>query len=136
MAYWLVKSEPSVYSFARMQADKTTAWEGVRNYQARNNMQAMKNGDRSFFYHSGDGQEIVGIVEVVRAFYPDPEDKTGKFGLVDFKAVKALAKPVALKAIKAEPALKDFALVRQGRLSVVPVEAKHWALLMRMAGET
>ena len=136
MAYWLVKSEPSVYSFAQMSKDKRTAWEGVRNYQARNNMQAMRKGDRCLFYHTGGEQQIVGIIEVTREFYPDPADKTGKFGLVDVKAVKALTAPVPLKAIKAEAALKDFALVRQGRLSVAPVEARQWALLLRMAGET
>lgn len=136
MAYWVLKSEPSVYSFARMQADKTTAWEGVRNYQARNNMRAMKKGDRCLFYHTGDSQQIVGIVEVSREFYPDPADASGKFGLVDVTAVKALAKPVPLKAIKAEAALKDFALVRHGRLSVAPVDAKQWTLLLRMAGAT
>ena len=135
MAYWLIKSEPSVYSFAQLQADKSTAWEGVRNYQARNNMQAMKKGDRCLFYHSGAGQAIVGIAEVTREFYPDPKDKTGKFGIVDVKAVKALATPVPLKAIKAEAGLKDFALVRHGRLSVTPADARHWAKIMAMAGE-
>ena len=136
MAYWLVKSEPSVYSFAQMQKDKRTAWEGVRNYQARNNMQAMKKGDRCLFYHTGGEQQVVGIIEVIREFYPDPADTTGKFGLVDVKAVKKLAAPVPLKAIKAEAALEEFALVRQGRLSVAPVDARQWALLLRMAGET
>lgn len=135
MAYWLVKSEPSVYSFTQMQKDQRTAWEGVRNYQARNNMQAMKKGDRCLFYHTGGEQQIVGIIEVTREFYPDPADTTGKFGLVDVKAVKKLAAPVPLKAIKAEAALEDFALVRQGRLSVAPVDARQWALLLRMGNE-
>ena len=119
----------------QMQKDKRTAWEGVRNYQARNNMQAMKKGDRCLFYHTGGEQQIVGIIEVTREFYPDPADTTGKFGLVDVKAVKKLAAPVPLKAIKAEAALEDFALVRQGRLSVAPVDARQWALLLRMGNE-
>jgi predicted RNA-binding protein with PUA-like domain len=135
MAHWLVKSEPSVYGWDQMVKDKRTFWSGVRNHQAAANMKAMKKGDLAFFYHSGDGKEIVGVVRVAKEYYPDHTDETGKFGMVDFEAVKPLKAPVTLKAIKEDARLKDFGLVRQGRLSVVPVSDAHWALLMKMAGE-
>jgi predicted RNA-binding protein with PUA-like domain len=135
MKYWLVKSEPSVYAWEKLVADGRTDWSGVRNYQASNNLKAMKKGDRAFFYHSGDGPAIVGIAEVLREYYPDPTDKAGRFGMVDIGAVKPMKKPVTLAAIKAEPKLAGFTLVRQGRLSVVPVTAEEWKLILAM-GET
>jgi predicted RNA-binding protein with PUA-like domain len=135
MAYWLVKSEPSTYGWDQMVKDKRTFWSGVRNFQAAANMKAMKKGDLAFFYHSGEGKEIVGIVRVAKEYYPDHTDETGKFGMVDLEAVKPLKTPVTLKAIKEDAKLKDFGLVRQGRLSVVAASDAHWALLMKMAGE-
>ena len=126
MAYWLIKSEPSVYSWDQMVRDGTTFWSGVRNHQAAANMKAMKKGDQVFFYHSNEGKEIVGIVEVVKEYYPDHTDEDGKFGMVDVKAVKPLKKPVTLTQIKAHPKLKAMALVRQSRLSVSPVTKEEW----------
>lgn len=134
MAYWLFKSEPGAYSFERLQKDKRTCWDGVRNYQANNNMKAMKKGDRGFFYHSVNDKEIVGVVEVVKEHYPDPSDKSERFGMVDVKPVAPVENKVSLADIKAEPKLSDFALVRQSRLSVVPVTAAEWKVLCRMAG--
>jgi predicted RNA-binding protein with PUA-like domain len=135
MNHWLVKSEPSVYSWDDLLADKRTDWSGVRNFQASNNLKAMKKGDRAFFYHSGAGPAIVGIAEVMREYYPDPSDKAGRFGMVDLAPVMAMKKPVSLAEIKAEARLADFALVRQGRLSVVPVSAADWKLICTM-GQT
>src|SRR3712207_2375501 len=112
MAYWLVKSEPSAWSWEQMAAAGRTRWDGVRNAQATNNLKAMRAGDRAFFYHSNEGLEIVGIVEVCRAYYPDPGDPAGRFGMVDLAAVRPLAKPVALKRMKADPALAGMALLR------------------------
>lgn len=134
MAYWLMKSEPDSYSWDEMVADGVTHWDGVRNHQASNNMKAMKVGDRAFFYHSNKGREIVGIVEVVREYYPDHTDESGRFGMVDVKAVKPVARPVTLKEIKADERLADLALVRQSRLSVVPVSDEHWRILCEHAG--
>lgn len=134
MNYWLIKSEPFKYSWDEMVADGTTHWDGVRNYQAANNMKAMKNGDRCFFYHSNKGVEIVGIVEVVKEFYPDPEDPDSKhFGLVDVKAIKPVDPHVTLKQIKAHPALEDMALVKQSRLSVGPVREDEWKTILEMS---
>jgi predicted RNA-binding protein with PUA-like domain len=135
MNHWLVKSEPSVYSWDDLLADKRTDWSGVRNFQASNNLKAIRKGDRAFFYHSGAGPTIVGIAEVMREYYPDPSDKAGRFGMVDLAPVMAMKKPVSLAEIKAEPRLADFALVRQGRLSVVPVSAAEWKLICTM-GQT
>ncbi len=126
MACWLVKSEPSTYSWDKMVKDGTTFWSGVRNYQAANNMKAMKKGDKVFFYHSNEGKEIVGIVEVAKEYYPDHTDRDGKFGMVDLKAVKKLPNPVTLATIKSTPALKSMALVRQSRLSVTHVTKEEW----------
>jgi predicted RNA-binding protein with PUA-like domain len=134
MAYWLFKSEPGSYSWERLVKDKRTHWNGVRNYQANNNMKAMKKGDRGFFYHSVDEKDIVGVVEVVKEHYPDDSDSTGRFGMVDVKAVMPVKNRVKLSAIKEEPGLEKLALVRQGRLSVVPVSAAEWKILCRMAG--
>ncbi|MFO1081394.1 MAG: EVE domain-containing protein [Reyranellaceae bacterium] len=134
MAHWLLKSEPSAYSWDQLVADKKTSWTGVRNAQAAINLKAMKVGDRCFFYHSNEGKEIVGIAEVVRTAYPDPTDAAGKAVTVDVAAVGPVATPVGLAAIKADPRLADFGLVRQSRLSVVPVSDAHWKLLSKMAG--
>ncbi len=134
MAYWLIKSEPSAYSWAQFVKDKKTSWTGVRNAQAAMNLKAMKPGDQCFFYHSNEGKEIVGIAEVVKSAYPDPTDKDGKAVTVDVKAIGPVTTPVTLAAIKAEPRLKEFGLVRQSRLSVVPVSAEQWKLISRMAG--
>ena len=135
MAYWLDKSEPGTWSWDYQVRDGTAEWDGVRNYQAANNLKAMKIGDRAFFYHSVNEKQIVGIVEVVKEYYPDPSDASGRFGMVDFKAVKPMTRPVTLAEIKAEPRLEGIALVRQSRLSVMPVSDDHWRLLCDL-GET
>ncbi len=134
MAYWLLKSEPHKYSWDRMVADGRTHWDGVRNHQAAINLKAMKVGDHAFFYHSNEGLEIVGVVEIVRTAYPDPGDPAGRFVMVDVAPVKPVKRSVTLKEIKAEPRLAELALVRQSRLSVVPVGAAEWAILSDMAG--
>jgi predicted RNA-binding protein with PUA-like domain len=134
MAFWLVKSEPSSYSWEQMVKDGRTFWSGVRNFQASNNLKAMAKGDRAFFYHSGDDKAVVGIVEVVKAYYPDHTDESGKFGMVDVKAVAALPKPVSLAEIKGEPKLKDMALIKYSRLSVQPVTGEEWRIVRRMGG--
>ena len=136
MAYWLVKSEPSAWSW-QQQVDcgaKGTHWSGVRNHTAKLNMMAMKKGDHAFFYHSNEGKEIVGIVEVIREHYPDPEDAKGQFCLVDFKAVKPLKKPVTLAEVKATPALAKMSLLTSFRLSVQPVRDDEWKLVCKMGG--
>lgn len=132
MAYWLMKSEPDTWSWDDQVREGTTCWDGVRNHQAANNMKAMRVGEHAFFYHSGTERRIVGIVEVTRTYYPDPSDASGRFGMVDVKAVKALGEPVTLARIKAEPRLADLALVRHSRLSVMPVGAGEWQLVCRM----
>jgi len=134
MAYWLVKSEPSSYSWQQLVKERRTFWSGVRNFQASSNLKAMKNGDRAFFYHSGDDKAVVGIAEIVKEYYPDHTDESGKFGMVDVIPVAALPKPVTLAQIKAEPKLKDLALVRQSRLSVMPIDEKSWKLICAMGG--
>ena len=134
MQYWLFKSEPGAWSWDDHVKAGTAEWDGVRNHQACNNMAAMKLGDRAFFYHSVNEKQIVGVVEVAKEYYPDPSDESERFGMVDLTALEPVKTPVTLAAIKAEPALSDFALVRQSRLSVVPVTAPQWKLLCRMAG--
>lgn len=134
MACWLVKSEPSTWSWTDQVKASRTNWSGVRNHQAAANLRAMKLGDRCFFYHSVDEKSIVGIVEVVRTHYPDPEDKTGKFVAVDVKALTPFKAPVTLAQIKADPKLKDMALVRHSRLSVGPVDAASFAHICKMGG--
>jgi predicted RNA-binding protein with PUA-like domain len=134
MAYWLLKSEPSSYSWDQLVADGRTHWDGVRNAQALNNLRAMKAGDRAFFYHSNEGKEIVGVVEVIKTFYPDPTDKTGKLGMVDIKPVKPAEKPVGLPTMRANPELAGLSLLKQSRLSVCPVDDKEWSTLCKMAG--
>jgi predicted RNA-binding protein with PUA-like domain len=136
VAYWLFKSEPSSWSWEEQVAagEAGTNWNGVRNHQAKLNLQAMRRGDRGFFYHSGEGKAIVGVVEVVREYYPDPSDDTGRFGMVDVRAVEALPEPVTLDRIKAEPRLEDMALVRLSRLSVQSVTDEEWRIVRAMAG--
>ena len=133
MAYWLLKSEPGEWSWSDQQQAGTTEWDGVKNAQAQKNMRSMSKGDRAFFYHSGKERRIVGIVEIARDPYPDPEDETGKRVLVDVKTVESVAHPVTLKAIKAESSFEDLALVRQPRLSVMPVSEAQWKKLHAMA---
>ena len=134
MKTWLFKSEPSTWSWQDQldAGEKGTGWDGVRNYQASNNMKAMAVGDLGFFYHSVNEKRIVGIVEVIALYHPDHTDASGRFGMVDVKAVKTVNTPVTLAEIKANPHLAELALIRQSRLSVVPVSAEHWAELLRM----
>ena len=120
-SYWLVKQEPTKYSFDRLVKDERTTWDGVRNYQARNNLQAMKSGDRVLFYHSVVGTAVVGIAEVAKEAYPDPSTSDERWVAVDLIPVKALKRPVTLEDIKAEPSLRDIPLLRQSRLSVQPL---------------
>ena len=134
MHYWLVKSEPDVWSWNDHVKKGVAAWTDVRNYQAANNMKAMKKGDRAFFYHSNIGREIVGILEVVKEAYPDPAAPSHHFVLVDLKAVKPLKTPVTLKQIKETKALQDMALIRQSRLSVMPVTDEEWKIICEMGG--
>ncbi|MCH7633953.1 MAG: EVE domain-containing protein [Proteobacteria bacterium] len=134
MAYWLFKSEPGAWSWDDQVRDGVAEWDGVRNHQANNNMLAMKLGDKGFFYHSVNEKRIVGVVEVVKEHYPDPTDESGRFGMVDVKAVCAVKTPVTLAEIKAEPRLGNLALLRQSRLSVAPVGDEEWRILCAMAG--
>lgn len=134
MAYWLMKTEPGAWSWDDQVRDGVAEWDGVRNHQAATNMKAMRIGDRAFFYHSVNEKRIVGVVEIVREYYPDPSDASGRFGMVDVKAVMPVKSPVTLADIKAQPALSDFPLVRQSRLSVMPVTEPQWQLICQMAG--
>ena len=134
MARWLLKSEPVKYPWDRMVADGRTHWDGVRNHQAANNLKAMRVGDRAFFYHSNEGMEVVGVVEIAREYYPDPSDESGRFGMVDVAPVMPVKTPVTLKRIKADPLLAGMALVRQSRLSVCPVSDAEWARVCELAG--
>lgn len=135
MAYWLIKSEPSTYSWDQLVKDKQTFWDGVRNYAARNNLKAMKKGDELFFYHSNEGVEIVGIAKVAKEFYQDPTTDDSTWVVVDVKPVRKLKNPVSLARIKADKRLADMALVRLGRLSVQPVTEKEWQMVLELAGE-
>ncbi|GDX37930.1 ubiquinol-cytochrome c reductase [Methylocystaceae bacterium] len=136
MAYWLFKSEPSTWSWDQQIASgaKGTFWNGVRNHLAKKHLMAMKKGERGFFYHSNDERAIVGIVEVIRPYYPDHTDESGKFGMVDVKAIKPLTRPISLVEIKAERALADMVLVNNSRLSVQPVLEAEWRLILTLAG--
>ena len=134
MNHWLVKSEPDSFSWRQQVANGTEPWTGVRNHAARRNLMAMRRGDRAFFYHSNVGKEIVGVVEVVREAYPDPTAKEGDWVAVDMRAVGPMERPVTLAAIKADPAFADLLLVRQGRLSVLPVSDAHWRRICEMGG--
>jgi len=137
MNYWLLKSEPGTWSWDDQvkSGDKGAEWDGVRNYQASNNMKAMKTGDRGFFYHSVNEKRVVGIVEVCKEYYPDPTDPKGRFGMVDVKAIRPFEKPVTLADIKGEPRLEELPLIRQSRLSVMPIDDAAWQLICQM-GET
>jgi len=134
--YWLFKSEPGTWSWDdQVKKGKVgEGWDGVRNYQASNNMKAMKKGDLGFFYHSVNEKQIVGIVEVIKEYHPDPTDEKGRFGMVTVKAVKPVPNPVTLADIKAEPKLADMALVKQSRLSVTPITLAQWKLICKMGG--
>ncbi|MDB5549102.1 MAG: hypothetical protein JWP21_2549 [Tardiphaga sp.] len=136
MAYWLVKSEPSVWSWDQQVAKgaKGEAWTGVRNHTAKLNLMKMKTGEQAFFYHSNEGKEIVGIVKVVREHYPDASDETGKFVCVDVAAFKRLKTPVTLLAVKKDKRLAEMALLKQSRLSVQPVTAAEWTIICDMGG--
>ncbi|MDE2363081.1 MAG: EVE domain-containing protein [Hyphomicrobiales bacterium] len=136
MAHWLMKSEPSVWSWDEQVAAgaKGTFWNGVRNHQAKLHLMAMKKGETAFFYHSNEERAVVGIVEIIKTFYPDPSDESGKFCMVDVKAKKPLAKPVTLAAVKAEPRLAKMALVVNSRLSVQPVTDAEWKIVCAMGG--
>ena len=137
MKHWIVKSEPGTYSFERFRQEKTTAWTGIRNFQARNFLREMAKGDEVFFYHSGDGKEVVGTAAVIKAAYPDPTVEPGEKGewlCVDLKAGPALRKPVTLAALKAHPRLKSILLVRHSRISVSPIDAPEAAELRKLGG--
>ena len=134
MAYWLVKTEPGEWSWDDQVKAGTTHWHGVRNYQASNNLKAMALGDRAFFYHSVNEKRIVGIVEVVKLYYPDHTDETGRFGMVDVKAVAPLKTPVTLDQIKTDPALNHLLVARHSRLSVSPVDDAAWAHICKLGG--
>ena len=134
MAYWLVKSEPGTWSWAQHAKKGADAWTGVRNHQAKAHLNAMKKGDKVFFYHSGEGKEIVGVSEVVKEAYPDATDKTGAFVCVDLKAVEPLKTPVTLAAIKANKTLASMVLVKNSRLSVQPVTTAEWSAIRKMGG--
>lgn len=133
-AYWLVKSEPFKYSWDQFVKDGHTFWDGVRNYQARNNLRAMKKGDLVFFYHSNEGMEIVGIAKVAKEAYQDPTTEDTNWVVVDLKPVKKLPKPVTLAQMKADIRLEKLGLIRQGRLSVSPVTVEEWGVIEEMAG--
>ncbi len=133
MRYWLVKQEPETYPWTQLVAEKKTVWDGVRNYQARNFMRGMSKGDRVLFYHSGKDKELVGLAKVSKAAYPDPTAKEGDWSAFDLQAVKTLKRPVTLKEIKADPRFKELHLVRNSRLSVMPIEAKEFKHLLDLA---
>ena len=134
MNHWLLKTEPETWSWDMQVKKGVEGWNGVRNFQAARNLKEMRKGDHAFFYHTGDEKQVVGIVEVVREAYPDKTDETGKFVMVDVKAVKPLPKPVTLAAIKATPKLKDLMLVKYSRLSVMPIDAPSWQVICQMGG--
>jgi predicted RNA-binding protein with PUA-like domain len=137
MAHWLFKSEPTTWSFDQQieAGEKGTFWNGVRNHLAKKHLMAMQIGDLGFFYHSNEDKAIVGIVEVIKPYYPDHTDETGKFGMVDVHAVKALKTKVTLARIKTEPRLAGMTLVNNSRLSVQPVSDEEWRVVLELAGE-
>ncbi len=137
MAYWLVKSEPDAFSWDQQVANDIEPWTGVRNHAAKLNLKAMRKGDHAFFYHSNIGKEVVGIVQVAREAYPDPTIEPGEKGdwvCVDMKAVRPLKTPVTLTRLKADPDFSELPLIRQSRLSVMPISAEHWAAICRLGG--
>ena len=131
-SYWLVKSEPFKYSWDEFVRDGSTYWDGVRNAEARNNLEAMKLGDLALYYHSNEGKEVVGIAKVTRESYPDPTTDDPRWGVVNLEPLKPLATPVSLEQIRAESSLEDLALVRRSRLSVTPVSRRHFDRLLRL----
>ncbi len=133
MKYWLLKSEPDAWSWNDQVKEKASMWDGVRNYQARNNLKNMKRDDLCFFYHSVTEKSVVGIVKVVKEHYPDPTDKTERFVVVDVKATKKLKRPVSLEQIKNNKKLKNIALVKQSRLSVMPIKEAEWNEIIKMS---
>ena len=135
MSYWLLKSEPDVWSIDQQikSGKKGSMWDGVRNYQAANNLRKMKKGDLCFFYHSNIGKEIVGIVKVIREAYPDPTDKSKKFVAVQVRFEKKLSQPITLENIKKTKELKDLPLIKQSRLSVMPIDTKYWKIILNMS---
>ncbi len=132
--YWLLKSEPFKYSWEQLLKDGKTFWDGVRNFQARKNLMAMKKGDKCFFYHSNEGLCIMGIAEVIKEHYPDPTDNTGKWVCVDIKPYKSLKKPVTLQEIKEHPVLKNMQFVKQQRLSVSAVTPEEYEIICKLGG--
>ena len=136
MNYWLFKSEPSVWSFdmQKLKGDIGEKWDGVRNYQANNNMKAMRIGDQGFFYHSVDEKKIVGIVDIIAEHEPDITDETHRFGLVTIRAIADMPKPVSLGDMKNNPELQSLQLIKQSRLSVVPISVDHWHIICAMGG--
>ena len=136
MKYWLLKTEPDAWSWDNQVKGGESMWDGVRNYQARNNLKEMKKNDLCFFYHSVTEKNIVGIVKVVKEYYPDPTDKTGRFVAVDVKATKKLKNPISLDQIKENSKLKDIALVKQSRLSVMPLTKKMWDEIINMSSNS
>jgi predicted RNA-binding protein with PUA-like domain len=134
MAYWLVKSEPSVYSWEQFEKDGKTVWDGIRNYASRLHLRAMKKGDEVLYYHSNEGLDIVGIAKVIKEAYQDPSTEED-WSAVDLKPVKKLKHPVSLKQIKTEKRLKDMALLRISRLSVQPVTDAEWAVIMELSNQ-
>jgi len=132
--FWLMKSEPDVYGWDHLVAEREGTWDGVRNYRARNNLAAMKVGDRAFFYHSNIGKEIVGVVEITAAGFPDPSDDTGKWTSVKVRPVEKLPRPVTLTEIKADPALSEIEVIKQSRLSVAEIRPDEWRHILHMAG--
>ena len=133
MKYWLLKSEPDAWSWDNQVKEGSSMWDGVRNYQARNNLKEMKKNDLCFFYHSVTERSIVGIVKIVKEYYPDPTDKTGRFVVVDVKATKKLKNPVSLDQIKENSKLQDIALVKHSRLSVMPLKKTEWDIIIKMS---
>jgi len=129
VAFWLIKTEPGDWSWQDQKKHKVTHWDGVRNYQAANNLKAMQVGDLCLFYHSVTEKKIVGIVEIIKAAYPDPSDETGRFVMVDVRYLKDLKTPVTLETVKGDPRLSNLALVKQSRLSVMPVSQDEWAVI-------
>jgi predicted RNA-binding protein with PUA-like domain len=133
-SHWLVKSEPNTYAYADLERDGRTVWDGVRNYAAAGHLKAMREGDEVLFYHSQEGLAVVGVATVARTAFPDASDPTGRFVAVELAPARALSRPVTLAAMKAEPALADMAMLRQGRLSVSPVTDAEWKTILKMAG--
>ena len=134
MLFWLVKQEPSKYNWEQLVRDKKTYWDGVRNYQARNNLQEMKRGDLVLFYHSVIGKEVKGICKVTKEFYPDPTSDDPRWCVVDLRPVQTMRSPVTLDDIKSHPGLEDIALIRQSRLSVMPLSKKELKIILKLGG--